>query len=148
MTSVQDLIIPEIETHEIGRLITPTPERKIFKTESLVQRSDSIATKIIPEILPLPKHQVLSENIGNSVGIDLKNFNWSNFDKVNSKVQIKLLHDQLILAFEEIIKANTAIKRAKTKTNCIFCFQILLIIILIPVAICAIIAIIFLQHFT
>ena len=148
MSQYQDLIIPDIEIHEIGKLITPKPERKIFSKESSVQRSDPIATKVIPEIIPLIEPQVLSEDIGNSIEIDLKNFDWRNFDKVNCKIQIKLLHEQLILAFEEIIKANTAIKRAKTKTNCIFCCQVFFTIILIPVAICAIIAIIFLQHFS
>ena len=146
MSQYQDLIIPEIEIHEIGKLITPKPERKIFSKESSVQKSDSIATKVIPEIIPLPEPKVLSEDIENSV--NLKNFDWRNFDKVNHKIQIKLLHEQLILAFEEIIKANTAIKKSKSKTNCIFCCLILLIIILIPVATCAIIAIIFLQHFS
>ena len=133
-----DLEIPEIEIHEIGRLITPRSERKNFSTESSVQRSNSIETKIIPEIIPIPGPQVLSEDIDSSFVIDLKTFNWSNFDKVNSKTQITLIHDQLILAFKEIIRINKAIKSVKTKTNCIFCFQILLI--------CATIAIILLQN--
>ena len=134
-----DLEIPEIEIHEIGRLITPRSERKNFSTESSVQRSNSIETKIIPEIIPIPGPQVLSEDIDSSFVIDLKTFNWSNFDKVNSKTQITLIHDQLILAFKEIIRINKAIKSVKTKTNYIVCFQILLI--------CAIIAIILMQTF-
>ena len=148
MSQYQDLIIPEIEIHEIGRPITPKPEKEISSTEPLVKKTDSIATKAIPKITPLPEPQVLGENIDNSVVINLKNFDWSKFDKVNSKVQIKLLHDQLILAFEEIIETKKVIKKAKSRTNCIFCCQILSIIILIPVAVCAIIAIIFLQHFS
>ena len=145
MSQYQDLIIPEIEIHEIGKLITPKPERKNFNKESSVQKSDSIATKVIPKIIPLPEPQVLSEDIEPSV--NFKNFDYSNFSKVNQKIQIKHLHDQLILAFEEIIKVNTAIKSLKTKTNCISCCVIVLVIILIPVAICAIIAIIFMHHF-
>ena len=108
MSQYQDLIIPEIEIHEIGQLITPKPERKNFNKESSVQKSDSIATKVIPKIIPLPEPQVLSEDIEPSV--NFKNFDYRNFSKVNEKIQIKLLHEQLILAFEEIIKANTAIK--------------------------------------
>ena len=96
MSQYQDIIIPKIEIHEIGRLITPKSERKIFSTESSVQKTDSIATKVIPEIVPLPEPQVLSENVDNSAVIDIKNFDWSSFDKVNSKVQIKLVHGQLI----------------------------------------------------
>ena len=145
MSQYQDLIIPEIEIHEIGKLITPKPERKNFSKKSSVQESDSIATKVIPKIIPAPEPQVLSEDIEPSV--NFKNFDYSNFSKVNQKIQIKLLHDQLILAFEEIIKVNTAIKSLKTKTNCISCCVIVLVIILIPVAICAIIAIIFMHHF-
>ena len=99
MSQYQDLIIPGIEIHEIGRPITPKSEKEISSTEPLVKKTDWIATKAIPEITPLPEPQVV---------IDLKNFNWSKFDKVNSRVQIKLLHDQLILAFEEIIETKKA----------------------------------------
>ena len=147
MSQYQDLIIPGIEIHEIGRPITPKSEKEISSTEPLVKKTDSIATKAIPKITPLPEPQVLGENIDNSV-VNLKNFDWSKFDKVNSRVQIKLLHDQLILAFEEIIETKKVVKKAKQKTNCIFCCQIFLLIILIPVAVCAIIAIIFLKHFS
>ena len=69
MSQYQDLIIPEIEIHEIGKLITPKPERKNFSKESSVQESDSVATKVIPKIIPLPEPQVLGEDIEHSVNL-------------------------------------------------------------------------------
>ena len=97
------LQIPEIEIAEIGRLLTPTQDRKIYSKDNSTQKSNSsIALKIIPS----PEHQILSveksDEVDLSDELDLDNFNWENFDKVDSDFKIKLLHYQLTLVCKEL----------------------------------------------
>ena len=135
------LQIPEIEIAEIGRLLTPTQDRKIYSKDNSTQKSN-----IALEIIPSPEHQVLSAEKSNEV--DLVRFNWDNFEKVDSDYKIKLLHYQLSLVCKELKRVEKITKKTTSKTNCIIVFSILLFIVLIPIAICAILAFIFLHHFS
>ena len=141
------LQIPEIEIAEIGRLLTPTQDRKIYSKDSSTQNSN-----IALEIIPSPEHQVLSAEKSNEVDsfdeVDLVRFNWENFEKVDSDFKIKLLHYQLTLVCKELKRVGKIIKETRSKTNCIIGFSILLFIVLIPISICAILGFIFLQHFS
>ena len=62
------LQIPEIEIAEIGRLLTPTQDRKIYSKDTSTQKSNS---SIALEIAPSPEHQVLS--VEKSDQVDLSN---------------------------------------------------------------------------
>ena len=141
------LQIPEIEIAEIGRLLTPTQDRKIYSKDNSTQKSN-----IALEIIPSHEHQVLSAEKSNEVDsfdeVDLVRFNWDNFEKVNSDFKIKLLHYQLTLVCKELKRVGKITKKTTSKTNCIIVFSILLFIVLIPIALCAILAFIFLHHFS
>ena len=143
------LQIPEIEIAEIGRLLTPTQDRKIYSKDNSTQKSNS---SIALEIVPSPEHQVLSAEKSDEVDlsneVDLDEFNWENFDKVDSDFKIKLLHYQLTLVCKELRRVGKITKKTTSKTNCIIVFSVLLFIVLIPIAICAILAFIFLHHFS
>ena len=143
------LQIPEIEIAEIGRLLTPTQDRKIYSKDISTQKSNN---SIALEIIPSPEHQVLSAEKSNEVDsfdeVDLVRFNWENFEKVDSDFKIKLLHYQLTLVCKELKRVEKITKKTTSKTNCIIVFSILLFIVLIPIALCAILAFIFLHHFS